>query len=76
MKKLLSVLFVLILLFTAAEAAFADGYNEYFEPMPGTSLARQVSLREAPDEGSHRYKYLKNDEDFMVVGETGDWYVI
>lgn len=76
MKRLVLVLLVLFLLFTVVEAASADGYYSYNGSTFGTSIAHRVSLREAPDENSHRYKYLNNNEDFEVVGETGDWYVI
>jgi len=70
MKKLISVLFVLMLCLTLAVPAMAG------TPSRGEVISHQVSLREKNASSANRICYLANGTEFEILQVNGSWYYV
>lgn len=78
MKKILSLLLALTLVFCLAAVAHAEGPAdvEYQYSHYGTVHCSQLTVRSSPSTGASAYGKLKNGQTCEIVGETGEWWII
>jgi SH3-like domain-containing protein len=72
MKKLVSVLLVLVCLMLCVTAIAESN----FTPLVGTVISKRAGVRSETDEELEPFKFFKYGEKFKIVGETGDWFII
>jgi len=81
MKKFLSLLIILCLIFSIC-GALADA-NRYYEAQYAYRFSRQgivvctnITVRESPSTSAGKYGQLHNGDVVYIVGETDGWYAI
>ena len=75
MKKLTSLLLVVLMMMTFMAASYAED-STYYSERTGTVICTQLTVRSTPSTNGKSCGKLKNGQTCTIIGRTGDWYII